>query len=187
LNGTPNHLETEIRAQIDKMISLGLTPSHIDTHMGTLYGSAEYLAVFLKTARDYHIPANAIDLSNPVVAEFYRKAGYPIDDQVIGMLNDYPLPKLDNFTSVPDGKTYESKRDSFLHLVSVLPAGLTEIIFHPSVETENLKSITGSWRQRVWEARMFEDPVVIRFLKENGIILTTWKEIMKKFRAKNKK
>ena len=38
MNATPREVDTEIRAQIDRMISLGLKPTHIDTHMGTLYG-----------------------------------------------------------------------------------------------------------------------------------------------------
>jgi predicted glycoside hydrolase/deacetylase ChbG (UPF0249 family) len=184
MHATPQEVETEIRAQIDKMLALGLTPTHIDTHMGTLYGSPEYVAVFFKTAESYGIPANAIDLSNPDVAGKYRDIGYPVNQEVIEMINAYKLPKLDNFTSVPDGKTYEMKRANFIAMVNSLNEGLTEIIFHPSVETDNLKSITGSWKQRVWEAQLFSDPVVINYFRDNGIILTTWKEIMTKIKRK---
>lgn len=183
MHATPQEVETEIRAQIDRMLALGLTPSHIDTHMGTLYGSPEYVAVFLKTAESYHIPANAIDLSNPGVAKKYRDIGYPVTENVVNIMNAYKLPKLDNFTSVPDGKTYEMKRANFFALVNALEEGLTEIIFHPSTETDHLKSITGSWQQRAWEAQLFADPIVISYFKDNGIILTTWKEIMQKFNA----
>ena len=181
MNATPGEVEMEIRAQIDKMIALGLRPSHIDTHMGTLYGSPDFVKVFLDVAQEYHIPANAIDLSNPKVAEFYRQAGYPINEAVIGLLEDYKLPKLDNFGSVPNGKTYEEKKDNFFKLVNSLEPGLTEIIFHPSVETENLKSITGSWQQRVWEAKMFADSEMLQFFDDNNIIITNWKEIMQRF------
>jgi chitin disaccharide deacetylase len=99
------------------------------------------------------------------------------------MVDGYSLPKLDFFGSVPNGKTYEEKRTNFLNLVSSLEAGLTEIIFHPSVYSENLKSITGSWQQRVWEAEMFADPVVLEYFKENDIVFTNWRDVMKRFRA----
>jgi len=181
MHATAKEVETEIRAQIDKMINLGHRPSHIDTHMGTLYGSLDYVKTFLKIAEEYNIPANAIDLSNPEVAAYYKKAGYPVNDKVIEVIANYKLPKLDNFTSVPDGKTYKGKRENFFNLVKSLTPGLTEIIFHPSVETENLKSITNSWQQRAWEAEMFSDPVVLKFFKTNDIQLTTWTEIMDKF------
>ncbi len=182
-HASAEEVEEEIRAQIDKAISVGMKPSHIDTHMGTLYGSPEYVKVFLKVAEEYGIPANAIDLSNPIVAEHFRKAGYPITDEVIETMANYSLPKLDFFTSVPNGDTYEEKRENFFQLVKSLPNGLTEIIFHPSVETENLKSITNSWQQRVWEAELFSDPVVKKFFEDEGIIFTNYKDIMKRFNS----
>jgi predicted glycoside hydrolase/deacetylase ChbG (UPF0249 family) len=180
-HASAKEVETEIHAQIDKMIKMGYKPSHIDTHMGTLYGSSEYAKVFFETAVKYNIPANAIDLSNKEVADYYRAAGYPINDEMIKFLEIYPLPKLDNFTSAPDGKSYENKRENFIKLVQSLKPGLTEIIFHPSILTENLKSFTGSAQQRAWEAQLFSDPVMKQFFKDNDIELTTWTEIMKRF------
>jgi len=51
------------------------------------------------------------------------------------------------------------------------------------VETEQLKTITGFWQQRVWEAEMFADPDMKKFFAEEGIIFTNWKEIMKRFNS----
>lgn len=181
MHASAKEVEAEIRAQIDKMIEMGYRPSHIDTHMGTLYGSAEYAKVFFETAVKYNIPANAIDLSDKDVADYYRAAGYPINDDMIKYLESYPLPKLDGFTSAPAGKTYEEKMAILMKLVAALKPGLTEIIFHPSIMTDNLKKITGSWQQRGWEAHLFSDPVMKQFFIDNGIEITTWTEIMKRF------
>ena len=181
MHASAKEVEIEIRAQIDKMIALGHQPTHIDTHMGTLYGSPDYVKAFLKVAEEYHIPGNIIDVSRPEVAAFFRKAGYPITDEVISQVGEFSLPKLDNFTSVQEGSTYEIKRANFFKLVKSLNAGLTEIIFHPATPSDNLKSITGTWQQRVWEGELFSDPVVIKFFKDEGIIITNWKEIMKRF------
>ena len=104
---------------------------------------------------------------------------------MISQIGEYKLPKLDNFTSVPEGPTYVAKRDNFFKMVKSLQAGLTEIIFHPSMASENMKTITGTWQQRAWEAELFADPVVIQFFKDEGIILTNWKEIMNRFENKN--
>ena len=184
MHASAKEVETEIRAQIEKAIALGHRPTHIDTHMGTLYGSTEYIKVFLKVAQEYRIPANIIDVSDPQVANKFKQAGYPINDEVINNVGEYRLPKLDNFTSVPEGSTYEEKRNNFFKLVKSLNSGLTKIIFHPAVQTENLKSITGTWQQRVWEGELFADPVVHQFFKEEGIIITNWKDIMKRFEGK---
>ena len=181
MHASAKEVEIEIRAQIDKVIELGYRPSHIDTHMGTLYGHPSYVEAFLKVAQEYNIPANAIDLSNPDVVAVFREQGYPITDDAIELVNNYTLPKVDFFTSAPNADTYEEKIANFKQLVKALQPGLTEIIFHPSVFSENLKSITGSWQQRVWEAKMFADKDLIDFFKNEGIIFTNWKEIMQRF------
>ena len=185
-HATAKEVETEVRAQIEKAKELGWNPTHIDTHMGTLYGSPEYVEVFLKVAQEYNIPANVIDISDEEVLQIFRNSGYPLTDEVVEMVAGYKLPKLDFFTSVPEGKTYEEKRENFFNLVRSLGPGLTEIIFHPSFESDNLKTITGSWQQRVWEAQLFTDPVVKQFFSDQGVVFTNWIEIMERFnREKN--
>jgi len=181
MHASADEVEKEIRAQIDKAISMGYQPNHIDTHMGTLYGHPAYVERFFKVAVEYGIPANAIDLSDPQLVDKFKKQGYPINEDVIKLMEQYPLPKLDNFTSAPNAKNYEEKVEKFKTLIKALPAGLTEIIFHPSVESEELKTITNSWQQRVWEAKMFSDPDLIRFFEEEELIFTNWIEIMERF------
>ena len=171
----------EVRAQIEKSIAMGYRPDHIDTHMGSLYGHPDYTKAYMEIAMEYNIPAMVIDMKDPEVVARYKEAGYPITDDMLKYMETYTLPKLDNFTSAPNAKTYEEKVAAFQELIKSLRPGLTEIIFHPSVGSENLKSITGSWQQRIWEAEMFADPDMIQFFEGEGIIFTNWKEIMKRF------
>jgi len=62
-HASAEEVEIETRAQIEAAIALGWNPTHMDTHMGTLYGSQDYVAVFTKVAEEYGIPANIINLS----------------------------------------------------------------------------------------------------------------------------
>lgn len=180
-NASAEEVEKEIRAQIEQSIAWGHRPDHIDTHMGTLFGHPSYAKVFMEVAMEYGIPANIIDLSNKVVLAEFREKGYPMDDNVVKMAEGYTLPKLDYFSSAPKGNTYKEKLEKFKGLVKSLKPGLTEIIFHPSDLTDNLKGITNSWQQRSWGAQMFSDPELIDFFKEEGVIFTNWKEIMERF------
>ena len=182
MHASAGEIEKEIRAQLEKAIALGLTPSHMDTHMGTLFGNHKYTAAYTKVAEEYGIPAMIIDFSNKEVVEGFRKAGYPITPEMISIINNYKLPKLDYFSSVPKGKTYKEMRDNFYNLIHSLNPGLTEIIFHPSVYSEDLKLITNSWQQRVWESQMFSDPEVLQFFEDNELVFTNWKEIMERFK-----
>ncbi len=180
LSAKPEEIEAEIRAQIERAISRGPRPSHIDTHMGTLYARPDYTRAYLKLAEEFRIPAMAIE-PTPKVMEKFKKQGYPVSEAGNQILRDYKLPKLDDFYGAPDGKTYEDKKEKFMELVRSLDPGITEIIFHPSVETECLRAITGSWQQRVWESKMFADPSMHAFFEREGILFTNWKEMMKRF------
>jgi len=180
-HASASEVEKEIRSQIEQSIAWGYRPDHIDTHMGTLYGDPSYVEVFIKVAQEYGIPANVIDISDTTVLNEFRSKGYPLTDEVLAMIDDYTLPKLDYFSSAPSANSYEEKIAKFKQLVTNLNPGLTEIIFHPSVETENLKNITNSWQQRVWESQMFSDPELLEFFENEGIVFTNWKEIMLRF------
>ncbi len=183
-HASPVEVETEVRAQIEKFIALGHRPDHIDTHMGTLYGSPAFTAAYTKVAEEYQIPAMVIDVRNPLIVQTLRAQGYPVSPEMLEVINNYSLPKLDYFYSIGRGNTYEEKCENFKTLVKSWRPGLTEIIFHPSEDTERLKTITGSWQQRIWEARMFADPKIIAFLEEQGIIFTDWQEIMARYRER---
>lgn len=180
-NASASEVETEIRAQIEKSIALGHRPDHIDTHMGTLYGSHEFTAAYLKVAEEYGIPAMVIDMQNPAIVQGFKDKGYPIGPEMIQHVKDYNLPKLDYFFSAPNADSYEAKRQAFEALVSSLQPGLTEIIFHPSDLTDSLKHITNSWQQRAWEAQLFADPDLQAFFREQEIIFTNWQEVMERF------
>lgn len=182
-NATPEEVEKEIRAQIEQSIAWGHRPDHIDTHMGTLYGSHQFTAAYLKVAEEYQIPAMVIDFQNSEVVAGFKKQGYPLSDEMVAVVNNYSLPKLDYFFSAPNGDSYEDKCQKFKELIQSLNPGLTEIIFHPSELTDNLKTITNSWQQRSWEAQMFADPEMKQFFEAEGLVFTNWQEIMQRFSA----
>lgn len=182
-HASAEEIETEVRAQVERALSRGIRPGHIDTHMGTLYARPDYTAAYLRVAEEYHIPAMVVE-QTPAVIDKFRKKGYPITKQGLELMANYKLPKLDDFNSTLDGDSYEDKKQKFYDLVRSLSPGLNEIIFHPSTLTEGLKKITGSWQQRAWEAQMFDDPEVIAFLEREGVEFTNWKEIMKRFDKK---
>jgi predicted glycoside hydrolase/deacetylase ChbG (UPF0249 family) len=185
MSAKPLEIGTEIRAQLARAKQLGMKPSHIDTHMGTVFARPDYTKEYMTVAVEEQIPAMVVEMT-PRTVEKFKKQGYPITDESMKLVADYPLPKLDDMHAVVEGKTYEEKREKFFEQLRLFPPGLNEIIFHPSVETEGLRHITNSWQQRVWENRLFGDPVVQQFIKDNGIIVTNWKEVMARFKKGGK-
>ena len=177
----PQEVATEIHAQLARARRLGMQPSHIDTHMGTVYARPDYTLAYLQLAMETQIPAMVIEMT-PRTIEKFKKQGYPINDRTTKVLAGYTLPKLDDFHSVGPADTYDQKREKLFEQIRLFAPGLNEIIYHPSVETEGLKKITHSWQQRVWEDRLFSDPAVQQFIRDNEIIVTDWKEVMARFK-----
>src|SRR5215216_2156668 len=52
----PKEVELEIIAQIERARSLGIQPTHLDSHMGTLYQTKALFEVFLRVARKQKLP-----------------------------------------------------------------------------------------------------------------------------------
>ena len=180
LNADPEEVEAEVRAQIEKALSLQVRPTHLDTHMATLYASTAFLERYLDIAEEYQIPALVFDLSKDAIIQKFQEIGISVTDELVAMCDRYSLPKLDGFCNIPNVDSYEDLRATFFELVASLEPGITQIYFHPSVESENLMTITDSWQKRVWEARLFADPEVIAFLEDEEIIFTSWKELMER-------
>src|ERR1700690_3029718 len=51
-----DEVEREIRAQIEHAISMGIHPTHLDSHMGTLFSRPDLFAVYVKVAHEYKLP-----------------------------------------------------------------------------------------------------------------------------------
>ncbi|MEQ8687649.1 MAG: polysaccharide deacetylase family protein [Imperialibacter sp.] len=55
-HASANEIETEIRAQLAKARTMGFSPTHLDTHMGTLWATPDYLDRYIKVGIEEHIP-----------------------------------------------------------------------------------------------------------------------------------
>ena len=56
-HASPQEVEIEVRAQIERALRFGIKPTHIDSHMGTLFAHPEYFEIYVRLSREYGIPA----------------------------------------------------------------------------------------------------------------------------------
>ena len=184
VNAHADDVERELLAQIAHAKSLGLRPTHLTTHLGALITRPDLIEVYLRVARQQWIPAMAVELT-PAQVERFRNAGYPVPDDIISLLSDYPLPKVDDLRMIAPAESYEAKKQAFLTMLRELPPGLTQIAAHPAVESDALKQIMPDWQQRVWDARLLADDDVRAALRNDGVALTNWRDIMNRFQGRS--
>ncbi|NIA13662.1 MAG: ChbG/HpnK family deacetylase [Nitrospiraceae bacterium] len=184
-NASPDEIETEIRAQLDRALTLGLKPTHLDSHMGTLFASPAFFERYLKVGAEKNIPVLV-----PGGHLTHVKAGLPLPEEAVKMMAqkawDAGLPVVDDIhVGSYEGMTPEDKKGLVIDFLRTLKPGITEFIVHCTRPSENFQHISSSGRMRLAELNAMCDPEVKKVVEEEGIILTTWRE-MKERRDKVK-
>lgn len=187
-NATYEDLEAEIRAQIDLAHSMGMKPSHIDNHMGSLYGhytgriglSKLTLRICGEYGYAYRLYTAADKRICPRGTPYFLYAAVPVLSKKWGKKYGVVIPDYLLFPDWNDDmrKDYETYRATILKIWTDIPEnGVTETFIHPSVECDELKSITGRWRDRVWEYQLMKDPYVHEYLKSHGVVLINYRQL----------
>jgi chitin disaccharide deacetylase len=79
---TPLEVETELRAQIERALQFGLKPTHLDTHMGTLYTRKDFFDVYTKLGKEYGIPVMVMRPTPEIIA-YGKQTGLPITEDLL--------------------------------------------------------------------------------------------------------
>ena len=189
-----DQVENEIRAQIERFKSFGVTPSHLDNHMGSLYGIEtgrfELLNLTLAIAGEYGLPFR---FPGTFVPEMFSNdtLAVKIDLDMIKMFYDKVLAfaKANNVAmpdflipgewNGPQNDSYENFKEYIYELYKSFPNGVTETYIHPALESDELKGISGAWHRRVWEHKLFSDPQTLQHIKACGIQLINYRDLAK--------
>jgi predicted glycoside hydrolase/deacetylase ChbG (UPF0249 family) len=176
-NATPDDVEREIRAQIEKLEGMGIKPTHIDSHMGTLFARPEFAERYFKVGIEKQICVLAIGGHMTHVMEEQDKGTV---EGLKGMAEkawNAGLPVLDDLhTAAYDWKTGD-KTQRFVDMLNNLKPGVTEVIVHATDPTEEMPLITDSASQRYNDTIALVSPEVKKVIQDKGIILTTWREL----------
>jgi predicted glycoside hydrolase/deacetylase ChbG (UPF0249 family) len=63
MHAEPAEVEREIRAQIERALALGIRPTHLDTHMGSVMATPELVQIYQKLGKEYNLPVLMIPRS----------------------------------------------------------------------------------------------------------------------------
>lgn len=159
----------EARSQIKKAIDSGIRLTHIDSHMGTMQLDPEYLKSYAGLSTEFNLPLRMAQESTMEKFGFTGVRNQLAEEGIV--FTDYFIyDELENYDSV---KAFWTK------IIMNLKPGVTELYIHASKESEELKSITGSWQQRVLEAETFtNDPDIKRLIIDEKIILIGYRPLM---------
>jgi predicted glycoside hydrolase/deacetylase ChbG (UPF0249 family) len=178
-NATVDEVETEIRAQIDKLRTAGIEPTHLDSHMGTCF-LPQYLNAYVKVGIEKKIP---ILIFGGHMQHIGDEAGAlkPLVRMIAQSVWDSGLPVIDDLVTDPTrAEDYEQRKAELMKLLGEMQPGITEVIVHCTLPSETFSYISGSGAKRHAELRLMTDPDIEAFIKKEGIVLTSWRELMQR-------
>ena len=167
----PKEVELEITAQIERARAVGIQPTHLDSHMGTLYQNKALFEVFLRVARANKLPVR-------IAKAWFARADFlpetlTADDVYIDRV-------LDINQTVAPGDWAKFYADA----IKKLEPGVTEVIIHLAYDDAEMRGATfnhpdwgAAWRQRDFD--FFTSDEFRKLLKDNDIKLITWRELQK--------
>jgi predicted glycoside hydrolase/deacetylase ChbG (UPF0249 family)/peroxiredoxin len=176
-NAKPDEVELELRAQIERAIKFGIKPTHLDTHMGTVFVRPEFFMIYCKLGKEYNIPI-LLPKPTPELMEMVKSSGF--SENTFERIKELNFPLIDNLvTSVGPKETFEKSLESYHNALKNLKPGVNQIIVHLGMNDEELKGITNSYMTRYFDFKVFTDPETRKLLEELNIKLIGWKEIKK--------
>ncbi|MBQ7637402.1 MAG: polysaccharide deacetylase family protein [Clostridia bacterium] len=175
----------EARAQIEYCEKKGMHPSHVDSHMGAMYGLNGKLKLLPKTLKlcgEKGYPFRMF--SKPLVSQCPEEASVALFKAATYFANFYakknnvPMPDYLLFPEkIEKGESYEEFKNNFIEYLIDIPEGISETYIHPAFATDEMKSIAGSWERRYWEYLVMKDPETHAAFKANGVHLISYRNL----------
>jgi chitin disaccharide deacetylase len=166
----PKDADTELRAQIERAIAMGVRPTHLDSHQYRLYeNGADLFQVALHLAHEYKLPLFVV--RDWFTDRPYLESSLTPDDLVL----DHTVTISPD---VPAGKW----ADFYISALKNLQPGVTEFVIHLAYADDEMKAATrerdtwgAAWRRRDFD--FFTSQQFRNLLREKNIKLITWREL----------
>jgi hypothetical protein len=166
-------VETEMRNQIKKAYRSGIDVTHLDAHMGAAVSSSDFVGAYMKLGKEFKLPvlldARVFEMDHPVIKSSLG------DNTII----------LDHIYTILPEQFLNGSRSYYVDLLNNLPSGLNCLLIHLAYDDPEMQGITidhpewgAKWRQA--DLDFFNSPECTRLIKENNIILVTWRELRDK-------
>jgi predicted glycoside hydrolase/deacetylase ChbG (UPF0249 family) len=166
----PREAEAEVRAQVERAMAYGIRPTHLDSHMGTLYQNRTLFEALIRVARDYKLPVKI------------SREWFATNDYLASLISpeDVVIDRtIDALPTTPPDQWAQFYTDAIRHL----EPGVTQVTVHVAYDDEEMRAMTdhpnwgAAWRQR--DLDFFTSPEFRRLLDENHVRLVTYRELAK--------
>ncbi|MCB7136139.1 polysaccharide deacetylase family protein [Cellulosimicrobium marinum] len=177
----------ELAAQVDAALAAGLDVTHLDNHMGSVYGLEtgrsflpQVLALAARHGLPFRLPRTVEGMGLPATLQ-------PVLDEAAAAADALGVVLPDRLWTHPfelagEGtvgeEDYDEVKAGFLDLLRAVRPGVTEIYLHPMLDDDELVEVADhSTAKRGFEHRLLADPDVAAVLAAEGIVRVGWRDL----------
>ena len=166
---TPDDVQRELSAQIELAYASGITITHLDSHMLTLFWKPDLFAAYVEVGTRYGLPMLVPDQNVMQDHNLELSSRLRLVDHIIGITPDVP---------------HALWRDWYERTLSQLGPGVYEVLLHLSADDAEMQAATDSidgWGAafRARDLAVVSDPEFQAFVKAQGFRLVTWRQLAK--------
>jgi len=161
--------EVELRAQVDRALSFGLAPTHMESHQAVLYQRADLFEALVRVSRACRIP---LAMARNHLEE------HPFMAAALGP----DAPVIDRAFDIQPSVPSEKWADWYEAELRRIGPGVTALVVHLGLADAELRAATAdrpTWGAE-WRQRDFDFVTSERFrglLRDLGFTLVTWRQI----------
>ena len=165
----PEEALAECRAQIEQVITWGVQPTHLDCHMGVMYGEPEFFEIYLELATRYGLPVRLIGerelaARGSQARQIARRRG---------------IRSPDDLLNAPRRAAGEDFRGYLLRTLGELAPGTTsEVFFHPAAAGPELDACARDPQVRARDLHwLTADPEIRAAFEQHGVKRISWRDL----------
>lgn len=154
----PDEVHREFRAQIERAVTLGITPTFLSSHDDVVARHLALFDVFLDVAEEYRLP----------IRHGYTIAGGALDAARLARQRGHFVPDATiNWDATTDLET----------TMAQLPLGISEIIVHVATPSDELRAVVSDATQRESSLTSLEAANLADIARRHDITLLGWSQI----------
>ncbi len=183
-NANPLAVAVEVHAQAAQAFAAGVDVSHVDSHMGTVL-NPKFIESYVQAAQERSLPA-MLPRMDAVGFEMFNFDTQALKnyEQILERVELRGGLTLNGVMMMPLDQPTD-QMETAKKLLGGLPQGITHFIFHPAVDTPELRAICPDWQSRVENYRAFMNDDMKKFVESENIKLIGYRTIRDAMRNKN--
>jgi predicted glycoside hydrolase/deacetylase ChbG (UPF0249 family) len=174
----PAAAKRELQMQVATAIEAGIAATHLDTHMGSVMTGRLYQG-FVDTALEAGLAPFALRLEEDSWSrQMYDEDTIKVFSGNTRALGGKGVPMLDRICMLTLQDRHEDRLRQTIEVIDrIKPGQISYLIFHPALDTPELRAIAPDWRSRVEDHKMLASGAIRDHLEAQGVKLIGCREL----------